>query len=536
MRSRYTPGNPVAESKAGVRTTPAAAIFVAVFFFAIAILLFSVAMRGIDHDEDHYMLGARFFADHVIYRDYLYQQPPFHPALLGSVYELFAERGLCKNPCYAFLARLLNWFFAVGVIAIFYLTLRTMFEQRLAIVGCTLLTFTSSFYHGASVVRNDLMPLLLSLLAVYVLMRPLEAKASRRRRALVAGICALGAVGTKLNYIHVPPALFLFLALWPPDMKWGERLREQVIPFSIGALIGLASIALFAAPDPALFYFGVFQSHSNPPPQWLAARLPGNYPHQMLADTLMRTPTSVLIVLSTFLILLIGLDRPPGRPLAYFYGNGQWLFFLILVAGIAVCLLPAPSYKWYFIPIAPFLILCFASLWSYPTRNGLVHSAVLAIAVLACIPNFIDIASKHLTRTFNPPKWRPVKVHAASVRLDEILDAMDVRGKIATLSPSRIIDTKRDFYPELASAWAFFPRAAFMPDADVRRLHGASPATLASILEADMPAAIFGGYEKNDGDDALFAFAEAHGYRRVEDEALGRGILFVRQPQASTDP
>ncbi len=525
------------DSKASVPWHLASVVATVSFFIAIAVLLFSSAISAENHDEDIYILGARFFADHMIYKDYLYHQPPYHPALLGSIYQLSNDMfGVCKRPCYFFMARMLNWLVALGVMVIFYLLLRTMFERRVAIVCCTLLALTSRFFLAAGVVRNDLMPMLLSLLAVFVLFRPIEAGMSRRWRALVAGVCIALAVGTKLNYIHMLPVLFLFLALWPPQLALGERLREQIVPFSSGALLGLMPVALLAARDPAAFYFGLYGYHSSPAPEWLAKNLHGNTPLKMFSNVLMNPPTSVLIALVFLLMLLIGFHRSAGRPLAYFYGNGQWLFFLILVAAIYVGLQPSPSYGWYSLPATPFLILCFASLWSYPMRKDLAHPVALVIAVLACVPNLIGIASSPLQRVVNPPKWRPVLTHAISARVDEILDEANVQGKIATLSPSTIIDSKRDFYLELANAWGFFPRAAFMPDDEVLRLHTASPATLTGILEADMPAAILGGYEPEAGDAILFAFAEAHGYRLVHDKALRKGILFVRPPQVSPEP
>lgn len=525
------------EGKAGVLSNRAAGALVVLYFFAIAVLLLSQAMNGADHDEDVYMLGARFFAGHAIYKDYLYLQPPYHAVLLGSVYQLSTDLfGICKRPCYFLEARLLNWLVALGVMTVFYLLLRTMFERGVAIVCCTLLAFNPGFYAASGVVRNDLLPLLLSLLALFVLFRPVETGTSRMGRALVAGICVALAVGTKLNYIHMPPALFLFLALWPPQLTFAERLRRQVIPFSIGVLIGFAPIALLAARDPAAFYFGVFGFHASPPAEWLAEHLPGYTPLQTFWRVLIRPLTSVLVSLVVLLALLIGLDRSGGRPVAYFYRNGQWLFFFVLVAATLVGFLPSPSYIWYFMPAAPFLILCFVSLWSYPMRKGLAQPVTLVIFVMlaSLIPAFVTMASRSIPHLTSPSKWQPVIVHAVSARVDKILNKANVRGKIATLSPSKIIDSRRNFYLELATAWGLFPRAAFMLDDEVRRLHGASPATLTAILEADMPAAIFGGYESDDV--FLFAFAKAHGYRRVRHKALEHGILFVRRPQVSTGP
>ncbi|HKQ55746.1 MAG TPA: glycosyltransferase family 39 protein, partial [Methyloceanibacter sp.] len=380
----------MADRTLAARSGRAAGIFVVLFFVAVAVLFFSRAMCCGHRDEDAYLMGARLMSHHVMFKDYLYLQPPYHATLLNAVYRLFGDGlGVCERPCYYFMARLLNWLVALGVLAVFYLLLRTMFERGLAIVGCALLAFYGGFDAASRIVRNDLLPLFFCLLALFVLFRPCETGASRKPRSFAAGFCAALAVGTKLSYIHIPAAIVLFLALWPPQLTLGNRLREQVIPFSIGAVIGFAPIALFIAADPAAFYFGVVGFHANPPPEWLAENLPGHTPLYSMWREFLTPPTTVIFVLIFLLILLVGFGRSGERPASYFYYSGQWLFFFLLVCTIFVSLLPSPSYKWYFIPIVPFLILCFASLLSYPMLRPPVRYVALAIAILAYIPNFI---------------------------------------------------------------------------------------------------------------------------------------------------
>ena len=81
---------------------------------------------------------------------------------------------------------------------------------------------------------------------------------------------------------------------------------------------------------------------------------------------------------------------------------------------------------------------------------------------------------------------------------------------------------------QLATGPFFYRVASYISPERVERLHGASPATLTGLFEHDMPAAIFGGYERK-LDDAFFDFAEKHNYLRIEEESLGKGILYIRQ-------
>ena len=189
-----------------------------------------------------------------------------------------------------------------------------------------------------------------------------------------------------------------------------------------------------------------------------------------------------------------------------------------------MALLPMPSYRWYYIPLDPFLIMRLASLWSFSSAlSNPLKLAVPIVVVLACLPPLFDMVRGPILHLRHSEKWIPLVVHNQSARVDAILDAAGVPGKIATLSTARIINSKREFFLELASGWAFYSRAAFFPVSTVERVKGASAATLPALFASDMPAAIFGGYEPLD--TALFEFAQAHGYHRVEDKELGRGIV-----------
>ena len=46
-------------------------------------LLFSLSVQGVNHDESQYILAALLSQHNVIYKDYLYLQPPLHAVLLG---------------------------------------------------------------------------------------------------------------------------------------------------------------------------------------------------------------------------------------------------------------------------------------------------------------------------------------------------------------------------------------------------------------------------------------------------------------------
>ena len=137
--------------------------------------------------------------------------------------------------------------------------------------------------------------------------------------------------------------------------------------------------------------------------------------------------------------------------------------------------------------------------------------------LLGCYPAVIDIKKRGALNLFDVAYWTPLIVRDRSRRVDALLEKAGVTGKIATLSPDKLIESKHGFYLQLATGPFFYRVASYISPEMVERLHGTSAATLTDLLEHDMPSAIFGGYERN-LDAAFFEFAEAHNYRRIEEE------------------
>ena len=212
------------------------------FFFLVSLILFSASVFLFNHDEDLYLLAARLSQNHTIYKQFLYMQPPLHALLLEQIFLLFGQYG------YFFVAKLANLAFAIGCIGIFYFILRSIFETGISLALSLCLVVTPDFYMAAGVSRNDLMPLFFSLIAVYLILRPVKSGRVMHQLELVAaGLCITIAVGTKLNYSHMPLAALIFLSLWPPHLAASERLRQQLFPLSLGGLTGLALILTVAS-------------------------------------------------------------------------------------------------------------------------------------------------------------------------------------------------------------------------------------------------------------------------------------------------
>jgi Dolichyl-phosphate-mannose-protein mannosyltransferase len=481
----------------------------------LAFLLFTIAMGGFDPDENAYVLGAYLTQKHHIYKDFMSLQPPLYTIFLANIFLVFGNFG------YLVVERLTSFVFAGGCLLVFYLICRRVLQssREMALIFSTFLVFNSIFYQCASEAgRSDFMSLFFCLLAVFLILAPFRGLGPVRLAA--AGLCIAIAVGTRQNYVHMPLAALVFLALWPRRMAMSIRFSRQVLPLMGGGAVGLLFISLFVANDVTAFMYGVFEYHQS----YEAANR-----GRVVAGILMQPSVIGLAVLAIYVFFYLVMRGLTRNFCVRVFDSGQWLFWLILVMGIPVAMLPPLNFSEYYLPVVPFFILCVASLYTFPQiiRLEQLKYVFFFVAILTCFPNFVEIAQENALRILDRKYWTPLTVLDRSRRVDAILDAAGVTGKIATLSPALLIESKHGFYLELATGPFFYRVSDAMPLDRVKRLHGTSPTALPELLSADMPAAIFGGSDHPSKlDTAFFEFAEAHGYRRVE---LGRGVLYVRQ-------
>jgi hypothetical protein len=349
---------------------------------------------------------------------------------------------------------------------------------------------------------------------------------------LVAGLCAGISFGTKLNYVHVPVVCAAFALLWPTALPVRDRVSCQFLPLVAGGAIAAAALALYAYPDPEAFLY-MFEHHGG-----FMSTGPRQFPLSKNLEVARAQFTSITVLGALLLAVISQCFRlskgaatgrssvaPPKR---------QWLIWLILLAGIPICLLPTPSHRWYYAPIIPFLFLATASVWA---QSGLgVRTTgkfiLVGITAIACAPHLLQITRDRTAQLFERTYWTPLAVRDASRRIDQILAEAGLEGRIATLSPALLIDSKHPFYLELSTGPFFFRRTPHMPEEKVKQLHGVSASKLSDLLAADMPAAIFGGHE-NGLDEPFFEFANEHGYRLVHDDKIG-GKLYIRPPLPAT--
>lgn len=469
-----------------------------------------------DHDESQYIAGAYFSSRLMIFRDFLYLQPPLHSWTFAPLAWLF--------PSHMVLAmRLATAVTALCALGLLWLAQRAAGVSRdSAAIATLLMASTAAFQFTASVVRNDMLPLLLSVMGMGIALLALQ---HCKPRYWVASGFAFGlAISAKLSFAPLGLAVGLFA------LGTGGRCGMKAASLlALGGLAGLVPTLLAWALAPSAFFYGVVTFAATGPFAWYAANGAGG--ELSLAEKLLDLlkwlasgPALVaLLLLTANWFVTRGRIRSPGRRLALWMVAGG----LVGAAG------PTPTHVQYIAPLLPPLALALgyflddARRWPFAMREG-----ALGLLALAAIPGLMgatrDVSA--MARTGSPILEATTAAHWAG----SLVRGISGDDEVVTLSPQMIVDSGLKLDPRFAAGPFVYRTGWTMTQAGARAVNAMTPETLAD-LDRNPPEAILVGYEGGTRklplrpDDGLIAYARARAYRMVA-MPDGVGRLYVKTP------
>lgn len=471
-----------------------------------------------DHDESQYVAGAYFGSRLLIFRDFLYLQPPLHAWTYAPLAWLFPDHMVLAM-------RLATAVTALCTLTTLWIAQRVAGVSRdSAAIATLLVAATAAFQFTGAVVRNDMLPTLLS--AMGLLVSLLALRHCTGKYWFAAGTLFGLAIATKLNFAPLGLMTGLFVLL--TGGRCGFRAASCL---ALGAAAGMAPMVLIWAAAPDAFFYGVLTYGATAPHAWYAAN--GAFGElalwEKLADLvkyLWKGPALVaLILLCANWIATRGRIRSPGRRLAIWMTGGALI-------GAA---LPTPSQVQYVMPLLAPLALAIGYLlddarrWSFTRRQ-----ALLGLLCLAAIPGLLATVRDVVAMTRN---GSPVLAADAGARwAGKTVRAMGGGTDVVTLSPHMILGSGLDLDPRFAAGPFAWRTGWTMGPVLARQVHAMIPATLGDLDRAP-PAAILTGYEGGTRklpmrpDDALNAYARRHGYRMLAmPDGVGRLYLKPETP------
>ncbi|MGE4324431.1 MAG: glycosyltransferase family 39 protein [Sphingobium sp.] len=476
-----------------------------------------------DHDESQYIAGAHFSAKMLMFRDFLSLQPPLHGWVMAPVAWAF--------PSHTVLAlRLATAATAVATLGLMWSAQRKAGISRdSAALATLLIAATATFQFAAGVVRNDMLPALLSAGAIHMLLQAMRTCHSRDR--IVAGVLFGLAVAAKISFAPLAVAAWMFTLT--AGGRCGPRAAWQL---GLGGAIGGAPLVLAWLIAPESFVYGVITFAMTGPFAWYMANGAG---HELtmieksadLLRFLWKGPGLVALILIGWQYRARRYRAGQHRPLS---AERRLALWLVIGGGIGA-ILPTPSHVQYLMPLLPPLALALghclddARHWRTSARQML-----LALFSLACLPGVMEAT---LNLSAMARAGSPVVEATADARWAGAMARGKVDGDIiiATLAPHRIIDSGLPLDPRFAAGPFAYRTGWTITPAKARRINAITPQTLGELDKAP-PAGILVGYENGTRklplapDRELAAYARRRGYQPVEmPDGVGQLYLRVRK-------
>ena len=489
------------------------------FVAAALLILFSILVRQVNHDEGQYVAAIAMMRHGWPYLDFPYLQTPLQPLLLSPLSALPAGWLLVA-------ARLANGLFAFATLVFIYVAVRDRVERRSALIAIVAVACTEAFMMASALARNDTLPMMLLAGAIVALLRAVDRKADAPALA-IAGLLLGLATSAKISAAVPAAGAALFLLLHA--RQFGHR---GLVAFGIGAIVGFLPTIALALAAPAQFRFDVFTYSLEAPRQWWTA-----------------TGWSVSFLFVVRVAILLALSAqgaiPPALAAAVIdrrRSDDRLLLNLMIVGGLIGAYMPEPPFVQYLVPLLPPLFVRFALAIDGPRRPW--HRPVFIVAAICTIAGLSNPII-HTVRTFK----RGGTDLGYAIQQGHEVARLANGGTIVTLSSEIAAGSDANLDRGFTTG-PFLYRTFGALSADALR-YGYSPnwERVEQALGARAPAVIFVGREMKQRkpsillhghkrprapflpthlDAPLVAWAQAHAYVKV---LLANGsFAFVRPP------
>lgn len=420
------------------------------------------------------------------------------------------------------------WLLVLLVFAMTASAFRALGEKRWAIAtGFALcLALQPLFRFTVGRAWNHDLPMLLSVAALAILLRAMQAE--RARKWLVASGALLGlAVGTRLTFL---PLVLPFLALtWMFSATSAARSRNPLLFFAGFVVALLPTLALFAA-GPDAFIFNTITCNGSINLRYQETR-------KALSETLLNKLLDPIKLLKSpaTLLLVVGFIVFAYR---YPFRNG-WraalssietaAFLLIIPVLLFASSLPAQPYRQYYYAPVPFLLLGvaygMARVWNAERDYGKIRRLLAIVIPISFLQVLPELPGSNLLAGWE--RWPVFEMHRTGLDLR----AKAGPGPILILAPIYPLEGGATIYPQFCTG-PFAWRIAPFVEPEVRARHGLVGADDLDTALVPRPAAIVTNYDNAALGKPLKKYAQRLGYTRLT-LSDGEGVLWLPQPLAN---
>lgn len=500
-----------------------------------AVGVFAETMISSDHNEHMYIAAGALIADgHHLYKDFAYLQTPYLPLFFGSLYRLFGV-----GSYFLLIGKLLTLLFLYGSALLLLLLARRVTQDIVLSLGVVSLFLLNMFIvTAAKEVSNYTMPMALSFAGIVAFDAAFDNPGVGRFLLGLSGLMLALAVGAKLTYLAAMLPFVALIVFCPAlNRQAGLTVREGVshclVPFVIGAYIGLLPVLLYVIQDPALFAFNNYGYHNINGRFWMLNDYTGP---MSLSEKLQYlryvffNANNLLVTVGILLGAAFAVDALSDvKRIVRQRSGGAILALLLFLAAVLVAMIPTPStLQYYAMPVSFLLVLLVYALPFETLQISVWRRKLLVTLVLPCLAYTGPVFLRAIPDLMHRDQWSGLHVHdvATEIRKTLIDSGVSSSGKIATLSPLYAVEAGFQIYGQLSTGPFLYRIGESLTPEQRRHFVATSRESIGDVLEEDPPVAIIVGLE-GPLDTPLVRYAEAHQYRALRVPGF-KGTLYAR--------
>ncbi|MFX0133345.1 MAG: hypothetical protein ACFFDN_06865 [Candidatus Hodarchaeota archaeon] len=502
-------------------------IVVIIFIFLLAGIFSYMMIEPHWYDENMYISAGVLIQNYSLYKDFAFLQMPYLPFIYGIIYKLTG------TTYYLLTAELINFFFMIISCLLILLISYKLTENLFISLGSMLLFILNQiviYIMGYS--ANTILPIAFSLLGFYLYIISVSTISVKRLGIFFSGMAIALAIGTKLYYAALIPPFFIISLLYPKSLAFKKRIIKNLIPLSIGVLIGLLPVFYYFITDAAIFLFNNFDYHIL---NTVYRELEGHTMTMSLISKIhygkriLRYPSNISLLIGIlFLFMTLSTEKQNIKNnLLRFIQMENLLLVLIILLTIIAAFTPTPLWLHYFALPFPYVIILLSSWYRHlETLNKKLTNLMILCLIIASFLSSGEKLFDRLNQTFYANQWTSLKVHQIAKEIKSYIGKIDKNQKIATLYPLYALEGGLPIYKELSTGHFIFRLGELIPEDIVYKYCYVSSPNIYELLEKDPPKAILVETGKDDSYKDFIKFAEEKNYEKIQKD-FDRMILYI---------
>lgn len=488
---------------------------------SVFVLLYCLGLSSgyyFDHDEHAYISAAILSRELDLYTEFLYNQTPLYPIIIGFASSVFDFDGVADyrliNPILMTLIFIaLHFYFRI-------LDLGNVESLSLA----TIFVFSEIISKPVALARNDVLALTFFCLGAVILALAFRNVKPRLLLLFFAGLVLSLAVSVKVTYLFGPVGAGLAVLLRKTAQStWRQTLSDLGV-LAAGGIVASLPMLIMLAQDWDRVFFSIYSFHRDLTVAWLnqdGVNLGTRFEVRMtLLVSHFGYGASILFLgMMAWTLIVIGRDGGAAGIARTLFVRRFFLPAFWVVFSFALLMMTLQMSTTYVLPFYAALFMFFAHLFGcLPDGHRAVGRGLLVTFAVFAVGTAVAFNAPTIYKGISGERTAVERQDAEiAILRDTVPDYCGRR--VASLTPTAPLLAGLPIYPELAMGVFFFRGGDVLSPERIRHLNGVTPRTLSALLTERPPAAIYAGSYSNrtavDGtvmNQPFVDFAEQHGY------------------------